>query len=162
MSNEIEQQQSDTEKQSAGSDRKQQILLQAVEIIASEGYAKLSMRSLARASGITLGALQYHFSTWADMLRALNSYILDQYDKVWETISCKVQKLNKKRLHRTNTQSVLSSPEVKKILNVYQKHYVFVPTDKGERQYCYCVQNVLHRTIHEGAGHFSEFSWREI
>tara|TARA_B110000881_G_C18468037_1_gene459829 strand:- start:161 stop:787 length:627 start_codon:yes stop_codon:yes gene_type:complete len=89
MSNEIEQQQSDTEKQSAGSDRKQQILLQAVEIIASEGYAKLSMRSLARASGITLGALQYHFSTWADMLRALNSYILDQYDKVWETMTPK-------------------------------------------------------------------------
>jgi DNA-binding transcriptional regulator YbjK len=41
------------------------------------------MRALARVSGITLGALQYHFSTWDDMLRALNIYILDQYDLVW-------------------------------------------------------------------------------
>ena len=89
MLNEVKQKQSDTEKQADGSDRKQQILQQAVEIIAAEGYAKLSMRSLARASGITLGALQYHFSTWADMLHALNSYILDQYDKVWETMTPK-------------------------------------------------------------------------
>ena len=89
MSNEIEQQQSGTEEQSAGYDRKQQILQQAVEIIAAEGYGKLSMRALARASGITLGALQYHFSTWEDMLRALNVYILDQYDKIWETMTTK-------------------------------------------------------------------------
>jgi AcrR family transcriptional regulator len=92
MLNAVEQKLSDAEKQAekrarkqaAGSDRKQQILQQAVEIIAAEGYAKLSMRALARASGITLGALQYHFSTWENMLRALNAYILDQYDQVWD------------------------------------------------------------------------------
>jgi len=87
MLNEAEQKQSDEEKQpekqAAGYDRKQQILQQAVEIVAAEGYSKLSMRALARASGITLGALQYHFSTWEDMLRALNAYILDQYDRSW-------------------------------------------------------------------------------
>tara|TARA_B110000116_G_scaffold254537_1_gene252129 strand:- start:1636 stop:2310 length:675 start_codon:yes stop_codon:yes gene_type:complete len=70
-------------KKQAGPDRKQQILQQAVEIIAAEGYGKLSMRALARASGITLGALQYHFSTWEDMLRALNVYILDHYAQFW-------------------------------------------------------------------------------
>jgi AcrR family transcriptional regulator len=87
MLNEVEQKLSDAEKpaekQTAGSDRKQQILQQAVEIIAAEGYGKLSMRALARASGITLGAVQYHFSTWEDMLRALNVHILDQYDRSW-------------------------------------------------------------------------------
>lgn len=33
------------------------------------------MRALARASGMKLGALQYHFRTWEDLLRAMVSYI---------------------------------------------------------------------------------------
>ena len=56
-------------------DRKQEILQTALEIIADEGYGNLSMRALARASGMKLGALQYHFRTWEDMLRALVDFI---------------------------------------------------------------------------------------
>lgn len=36
------------------------------------------MRALARASGMKLGALQYHFRTWEDMLRALVQFIADE------------------------------------------------------------------------------------
>jgi AcrR family transcriptional regulator len=68
------------------SDRKQQILQAAIEIIASKGYGNLTMRALARASGIKLGALQYHFRTWEDMLRALAAYITDAYQRSWETL----------------------------------------------------------------------------
>jgi AcrR family transcriptional regulator len=68
------------------SDRKQQILQAAIEIIASKGYAKLTMRGLARASGTKLGALQYHFRTREDMLRALAAYIADAYQRSWETL----------------------------------------------------------------------------
>lgn len=57
------------------SDRKREILQMAIEIIEDEGYGSLSMRALARASGIKLGALQYHFRTWEDLLRALVDYI---------------------------------------------------------------------------------------
>ena len=52
-------------------ERKQEILQIAIEIIADEGYSSLTMRSLARASGMKLGALQYHFRTWEALLRAL-------------------------------------------------------------------------------------------
>ena len=69
------------------SDRKQQILQAAIEIIASEGYGKLTMRAVARASDIKLGALQYHFRTWEDMLRALAAYIADAYQRSWETLN---------------------------------------------------------------------------
>jgi AcrR family transcriptional regulator len=55
----------------AMSERQQEILRTAIEIIADEGYGSLSMRALARASGMKLGALQYHFRTWEDLLRAL-------------------------------------------------------------------------------------------
>ena len=61
------------------SDRKQEILRAALELIADEGYGSLSMRALARASGMKLGALQYHFRTWEDMLRGLVSYIATEF-----------------------------------------------------------------------------------
>ena len=68
------------------SDRKQQILDHAIGIIASEGYGKLTMRALARASGMKLGALQYHFRTWEDMLRALATYIFTAYHQSFEAL----------------------------------------------------------------------------
>jgi len=68
------------------SDRKQQILQAAIEIIASNGYGNLTMRALARASGMKLGALQYHFRTREDMLLALAAYIADAYQQSWEAL----------------------------------------------------------------------------
>ncbi len=66
-------------------DRKQQILQVAIGLIADGGYANLTMRSLARANNITLGALQYHFATIADMLRGLAAYIEEMYRRSFES-----------------------------------------------------------------------------
>ena len=77
--------------QIAMSDRKQQILREAIAIIATEGYGKLTMRALARASGMKLGALQYHFRTWEDMLRALAAYISDEYRQSFEALTPDVE-----------------------------------------------------------------------
>lgn len=68
------------------SNRRQEILQTAIEIIADEGYAGLSMRALARASGMKLGALQYHFRTTEDMLRELVAYIAAEYAKAFEAL----------------------------------------------------------------------------
>ncbi|MCP4805206.1 MAG: TetR/AcrR family transcriptional regulator [Proteobacteria bacterium] len=68
------------------STRKQQILQEAVEIVASLGYGALSMRAVARASGIKLGALQYHFRTREDLLRALTAYIAETYRTSFEAL----------------------------------------------------------------------------
>ena len=64
------------------SDRKQQLLDTAIEIISDQGYGNLTMRALARADGLTLGALQYHFPTWNDLLTALADYIHTEYARV--------------------------------------------------------------------------------
>ncbi len=61
------------------SERKQQILQQAIQIIAREGYGKLTMRALAKASGMKLGALQYHFATREVLLQALTDAIAEDY-----------------------------------------------------------------------------------
>ena len=66
--------------------RKQEILAEAIKIVASEGYAKLTMRSLARASGMKLGALQYHFRTWNDLLNALATHIAVTYRQSFEAL----------------------------------------------------------------------------
>jgi AcrR family transcriptional regulator len=68
------------------SDRKQEILQSAIEIIADEGYGSLTMRALARASGMKLGALQYHFRTREEMLRALVGYIGEQYQRAFDSM----------------------------------------------------------------------------
>ncbi|HIF93283.1 MAG: TetR/AcrR family transcriptional regulator [Myxococcales bacterium] len=68
-------------------DRKRQILEQAIEIISSEGYANLSMRALARASGMKLGALQYHFRTREDLLRDLAAFVGDEYGRSFDALA---------------------------------------------------------------------------
>ena len=66
--------------------RRTQILNIAIEMIADEGYAGLSMRALARAADMKLGALQYHFRTSDDMLRAVVGYIANAYASSFDTL----------------------------------------------------------------------------
>ena len=61
------------------SQRQQEILQTAIGIIADEGYSSLTMRYLARASGMKLGALQYHFRTWDALIRAMVDYLSDEF-----------------------------------------------------------------------------------
>lgn len=66
-------------------DRKTEILRAAIELIADEGYGSLSMRALARASGMKLGALQYHFRTWDALLASLVAYIESEIVSAFES-----------------------------------------------------------------------------
>ena len=70
-------------------DRKQKLLQKAIEIIATQGYAKLTMRALAKSDGIKLGALQYHFPTWEALLTALAQYIADSYESSFSALKDK-------------------------------------------------------------------------
>jgi len=66
--------------------RQQEILRAAIDIIANEGYAALSMRALARANCMKLGALQYHFRTAEELMRNLVQYIESAYEKSFEAL----------------------------------------------------------------------------
>lgn len=69
------------------SNRKQEIIKCAIEILCDKGYGELTMRALARASGLKLGALQYHFRTKDDMLRGLVGYLAGLYDTLFDSIT---------------------------------------------------------------------------
>ena len=77
----------EAERPSALTDRQREILQSAIEILASEGYSNLTLRALARRSGMKLGALQYHFRTWEDMVRALAAYISDAYRRSFDALA---------------------------------------------------------------------------
>ena len=55
-------------------------------MIADEGYAGLTMRALARATDMKLGALQYHFRTSDDMLRAVVGHIATAYESSFNSL----------------------------------------------------------------------------
>lgn len=59
-------------------DRKAQILKEAAHLLVSRGYAGLTMRAVARASGLKLGALQYHYPTRLDLVSALAEWVANQ------------------------------------------------------------------------------------
>lgn len=57
------------------------ILVAAIGAIANGGYEALSMRGVARAMGVSLGAVQHHFGTKAELYRAVIDYALDEADE---------------------------------------------------------------------------------
>lgn len=61
------------------SDMQIQILEAARHLIAEEGSANFSMRSVAARSGIHLKSLQYYFKTKRDMLSAVVNYTFEHY-----------------------------------------------------------------------------------
>ena len=71
-------------------DKRIEILRQAIELIADEGYGSLSMRALARASGMKLGALQYHFRTWDILLTERVNYIDAEISSAFDVFICAV------------------------------------------------------------------------
>ena len=59
-------------------DRKHQILNEAINILVTQGHVGLTMRAVARASGLKLGALQYHYATRLELIQALAHWIAEQ------------------------------------------------------------------------------------
>ena len=88
------------------SERKQQILQTAIEMIADEGYGSLSMRALARASGMKLGALQYHFRTSDEMLRAVVDYIAESYRAAFDSLRNQGEPLGVREIVMFNLEDV--------------------------------------------------------
>ena len=68
-------------------DRKSQILQEALNILVTRGYAGLTMRAVARASGLKLGALQYHYPTRIALIQALTTSIAEQTAANFEAYS---------------------------------------------------------------------------
>lgn len=100
-------------------DRNQQILQQSCALIATEGYAAFSMRAVARASGLKLGALQYHFRTRGDLLNALADFIHDAYRSDFVRFSAE-RPLDSRGLH-----ALLDYMLVETVTSTLQTHRLF-------------------------------------
>lgn len=62
-----------------GQIRTQEILKTAQYILASEGYAGLSMRGVANQLGISLSTVQHYYASKEALVEALLTYVMDNY-----------------------------------------------------------------------------------
>lgn len=62
-----------------GQIRSQEILSTAQAILATEGYAGLSMRGVATQLGISLSTVQHYYSNKEALVEALLTYVMDNY-----------------------------------------------------------------------------------
>lgn len=61
-----------------GEERRISILSIAMEILLANGYAKLTMRGVAKKAGISLGNLQYHYPSRKELVQALLENFIEQ------------------------------------------------------------------------------------
>ncbi|MCP2279681.1 TetR/AcrR family transcriptional regulator [Nocardia amikacinitolerans] len=66
--------------------KRAELLDAAATVIATEGYAKASMRRVAEHAGYTTGAVTYYFANKEDMVLALVMSRFDRYDSLIEAI----------------------------------------------------------------------------
>jgi len=60
------------------------ILNAAIELLAHEGYAELSMRKVAERLNMRLSAVQRHFPTWELLFQAMMMRVLAEYTRVFD------------------------------------------------------------------------------
>ena len=82
-------------------ERRTEILIAAIGLIADEGYASLSMRALARVVGMKLGSLQYHFRSSDELLKAIVGFVSASYDESFAELRQNT-KQNSKQERRQN------------------------------------------------------------
>jgi AcrR family transcriptional regulator len=71
--------------------RAQGILQAARELLASEGYAGLSMRRVAQAAGMTLSNVQHYYASRDLLLEALLLSIMDEFQSKMDRISAEMR-----------------------------------------------------------------------
>lgn len=66
--------------------KRQELLKAAALVIAREGYAKGSLRSVAQQAGHTTGAVTYYFANKEELVVALLESAFDRYDAMLESV----------------------------------------------------------------------------
>lgn len=66
--------------------KRMELLRAAMVVIARDGYAKASLRKVAKEAGYTTGAITYYFANKEDLARALVEKAFDRYDAQLEAI----------------------------------------------------------------------------
>lgn len=69
-----------------GSERIYDILLAAHTVLVRDGYQRLTMRAIARETDMTIGNLNYYYSSKSDLLRDLIEHVIAQYLADFEEI----------------------------------------------------------------------------
>jgi len=100
-------------KQARGEARKRTLIDAVISVLAREGAAGVTHRSVAEAAGAKHGSVRYYFATREEMLtEALNLIVLRQADEVRELFET----------HQTDDDNVMISALADKILDRIKNH----------------------------------------
>ena len=104
---------------------KEKIIEAALEIIASEGFQKVTVRKIAAMAGVNIAAINYHFGSKEKVLNEALEHVMIQMKKIFNYL-----------------KDEENSPEVR--LETFIQKY-----SKTLFKYPDPVKNLIHQSIHE-------------
>jgi TetR/AcrR family transcriptional repressor of bet genes len=65
--------------------RRQQLIEATLEVLARKGYASLTIADVAKAAGLSVGIISFHFEGKDKLLASALRYLADEYYQNWKT-----------------------------------------------------------------------------
>ena len=88
-----------------GRERIAHILDVATKMVMTNGFANITLRDVAKQSGVTLSNIQYYFATYEGLVEAILQHMRQRYDKgFWQhiLISCRPDARPSRTLNRSS------------------------------------------------------------
>jgi AcrR family transcriptional regulator len=64
--------------------RRQQLIDATIQVLAQRGYASLTVADVAKAAGLSVGIINFHFESKEKLLAASLAYLADEYARNWK------------------------------------------------------------------------------
>ena len=116
-----------------GSQRAEDILSTALQILAQEGQAGLTLEGVAKRVGIRKGNLQYYYPTRADLLRAALAAQIERHKQDWLAVHDRPAKHARDRLCKMVDFELATNRDQSFIAQVREK-WSLAERDEGARR----------------------------
>ena len=134
---------------------KAQIMRAAVQEFTALGYRGVTLRDIARAAGVTMGGIRYHFGSKADLYRDTLAFLSEQYNTVCRAALQEVQDSRDAEqliyawlaapITRWEDSSVASGEELLCFLNKMGYEDAELTRDVYESHYAYALREWTQR-----------------
>lgn len=64
--------------------RRQQLIEATIQVLAQRGYASLTVADVAKAAGLSVGIINFHFESKEKLLAASLGHLADEYNRNWK------------------------------------------------------------------------------
>jgi AcrR family transcriptional regulator len=72
--------------------RRQQLIEATIQVLAKRGYASLTVAEVAKAAGLSVGIINFHFESKEKLLAASLRHLADEYNRNWKSAMARAGK----------------------------------------------------------------------